>query len=150
MRSERDWSAVMTHFTPFSALLGGVLIGISASVLMLAEGRIAGISGILGELLALQRGAMAWRLAFIAGLVAAPLAYGALGGPLLLEITHSAATLVCAGLLVGFGTRMGSGCTSGHGVCGMARLSSRSIVATLVFVATGAATVFVVRHILGA
>ena len=140
----------MTHFTPFSAVLGGVLIGISASVLMLAEGRIAGISGILGELLALQRGAMAWPIAFIVGLVAAPLAYGALGGPLPLEITHSAVMLVCAGFLVGFGTRMGSGCTSGHGVCGMARLSPRSIVATLVFVATGAATVFVVRHILGA
>jgi uncharacterized protein len=140
----------MTSFTPFSALLGGVLIGVSASILMLADGRIAGISGILGQALGLRRGETAWRLAFLAGLVAAPLVYGALGGRLPLDITHSAATLIGGGLLVGFGTRMGNGCTSGHGVCGIARLSPRSIVATLIFMATGAATVFVARHILGA
>lgn len=146
--SKRGSGSVMTSFTPFSALLGGVLIGISASILMLADGRIAGISGILGELLGRRQ--IAWRLAFIAGLVAAPLVYGALGGRLPFDIAHSAATLIGGGLLVGFGTRMGNGCTSGHGVCGIARLSPRSIVATLVFLATGAATVFAARHILGA
>ncbi len=140
----------MTSFTPFSALLGGVLIGISASILMLADGRIAGIGGILGEFLGLRRGETLWRLVFLAGLVAAPLVYVMLGGRPAFDITHSAATLIGGGLLVGFGTRMGNGCTSGHGVCGIARLSQRSFVATVVFTATGAATVFVARHILGA
>jgi uncharacterized protein len=138
----------MTSFTPLSALLGGVLIGLSASLLMFFEGRIAGISGILGELLAFRQ--IAWRLAFLAGLIIAPLVYRAFGGHLPFDVTHSAATLIGGGLLVGIGTRMGNGCTSGHGVCGIARLSARSVVATLIFMATGAATVFVARHILGA
>jgi uncharacterized protein len=138
----------MTSFTPLSALLGGVLIGLSASLLMLFEGRIAGISNILGELLAFRQ--IAWRLAFLAGLVVAPLVYRAFGGHLPFDIIHSAPTLICGGLLVGIGTRIGSGCTSGHGVCGIARLSIRSVVATLIFMATGAATVFVTRHIFGA
>jgi uncharacterized membrane protein YedE/YeeE len=141
----------MTPFTPLSATVGGLLIGFSALLLLLLEGRIAGISGILGDLLAFRRGEILWRLAFIAGLIVAPLVHAALFGHLPpMELTHSAALLVCGGLLVGFGTRMGSGCTSGHGVCGIARLSPRSIVATLVFIATGAATVFIARHIAGA
>jgi uncharacterized membrane protein YedE/YeeE len=141
----------MTTFTPLSASIGGLLIGLSALLLLLLQGRVAGISGILGGGLAFRRGETLWRFAFIAGLIVAPLVYAALLGHLPpLEVTHSAALLVCAGFLVGFGTRMGSGCTSGHGVCGIARLSPRSIVATLVFMATGAATVFVARHIFGA
>lgn len=141
----------MTSFTPLSASIGGLLIGLSTLLLLLLQGRVAGISGILGGALAFRRGEILWRFAFIAGLIIAPLVYAVLMGRLPpLVVTHSAALLVCAGLLVGFGTRMGSGCTSGHGVCGIARLSRRSIVATLVFMATGAATVFVARHIFGA
>jgi uncharacterized membrane protein YedE/YeeE len=141
----------MTSFTPISATAGGLLIGFSALLLILLDGRIAGISGILGDFLAFRRGEILWRLAFIAGLVVAPLVYAAVLGHLPpMDVTHSAALLICAGFLVGFGTRMGSGCTSGHGVCGVARLSPRSIVATLVFIATGAASVFIARHILGA
>ncbi len=139
----------MTSFTPFSSLLGGVLIGLSASLLMFSDGRIAGISGILGEFLGLPRGEIGWRLAFLAGLIVAPLLYHALGGALPFTITHSAFLLICAGLLVGIGTCMGAGCTSGHGVCGLARLSKRSLVATPTFMATGVATVFVARHVLG-
>jgi uncharacterized protein len=141
----------MTSFTPISATAGGLLIGFSALLLILLDGRIAGVSGILGDFLAFRRGEILWRLAFIAGLVVAPLVYAAVLGHLPpMDVTHSAALLICAGFLVGFGTRMGSGCTSGHGVCGVARLSPRSIVATLVFIATGAASVFIARHILGA
>jgi uncharacterized membrane protein YedE/YeeE len=141
----------MTSFTPLSASIGGLLIGLSALLLLLLEGRIAGIAGILGGLLAFRRSEISWRLAFVAGLILAPLVYAGVMGHLPpLEVTHSAALLICGGLLVGFGTRMGSGCTSGHGVCGVARLSPRSIVATLVFMATGAATVFIARHIFGA
>jgi uncharacterized protein len=139
----------MTSFTPVSATAGGLLIGFSAFLLWLLEGRIAGISGILGELLALRRGEVAWRAAFLAGLVAAPLVCAYFGRVPPIEVTHSVALLICGGILVGFGTRMGSGCTSGHGVCGIARLSPRSIVATLVFIATGAATVFIARHVIG-
>lgn len=141
----------MTSFTPLSASAGGLLIGFSALLLLLLQGRVAGISSILGGLLSFRRGEILWRFAFIAGLIAAPFVYAASWGHLPpMRVTHSAALLVCAGFLVGFGTRMGSGCTSGHGVCGIARLSPRAIVATLVFMATGAATVFVARHIFGA
>jgi uncharacterized protein len=139
----------MTHFTPFASLFGGLLIGLSAALLMAFDGRIAGISGILGELLALRRGEIGWRLAFIAGLVAAPLVYRAFGGALPFTITPAVPALVGGGLLVGIGTRMGSGCTSGHGVCGLARLSKRSLVATLTFMAAGIVTVFVARHLVG-
>ncbi len=140
----------MTSFTPLSGLLGGVLIGLSASLLMSFNGRIAGISGILGELLAFRRGAIGWRLAFIAGLVvAAPLLYRAFSGALPFTITPSVPVLVAGVLLVGVGTRMGSGCTSGHGVCGLARFSKRSLAATLIFMAAGIATVFVARHLSG-
>lgn len=139
----------MTHFTPFASLLGGLMIGLSAALLMAFDGRIAGISGILGEVLALRRGEIGWRLAFMAGLVAAPLVYRALGGALPFTITPAVPVLIGGGLLVGIGTRMGSGCTSGHGVCGLARLSKRSLIATLTFMATGIATVFVARHLVG-
>jgi uncharacterized protein len=137
-----DW----THFTPWPALAGGLLIGLAAAAFVLVNGRIAGISGILGGLLRPAPGDVAWRIAFLAGLVAAPLAY-ALFAPLpAVRIDAGAGTLAAAGLLVGLGTRYGSGCTSGHGVCGLARLSPRSLVATVSFMAAGFATVFVLRH----
>jgi uncharacterized membrane protein YedE/YeeE len=140
----------MTEFTPFSAAFGGALIGLSAMIFFLCNGRIAGISGILGNLLAFRPGEIAWRAAFLAGLVAAPALYALAGGRLPpLTVTPSIPLLLAGGFLVGFGTRLGSGCTSGHGVCGMARLSPRSIAATLTFMATGAITVFVMRHVVG-
>jgi len=137
-----DW----THFTPWPALAGGLLIGLAAAAFVLVNGRIAGISGIVGGLLRPVQGDVAWRVAFVGGLVAAPLAY-ALFAPLpAVRIDAGAGTLAAAGLLVGLGTRYGSGCTSGHGVCGLARLSPRSLVATVSFMAAGFATVFVLRH----
>jgi uncharacterized membrane protein YedE/YeeE len=139
----------VTGFTPASALLGGALIGTAASLLLLLSGRVAGISGILGGAAGAPAGDRAWRLAFLVGLPLGAAAVGLLRGGLPLAISASPGALVAAGLLVGFGTQLGSGCTSGHGVCGMARGSARSIAATLVFMATGAATVFVVRHGLG-
>ncbi|WP_228893351.1 YeeE/YedE family protein [Pseudoduganella aquatica] len=141
---EIDWA----HFTPWTSLAGGVLIGLAAALFVLFNGRIAGISGILGGLLSWPKGDTTWRLAFLAGLVAAPLAYG-LALPLP-EVQSDAGTavLVVAGLLVGVGTRYGAGCTSGHGVCGLSRLSPRSLVATLAFMGAGFGTVFVLRHLL--
>lgn len=139
----------MTSFTPYSAFLGGALIGLSAVLLMLFNGRIAGISGIFGSFLALRPGETLWRFAFIAGLIAAPLLYRGFGGHIPFAITHAAPLLIAGGLLVGIGTRMSNGCTSGHGVCGLARLSPRSLAATLTFMATGVGTVFVVRHLFG-
>lgn len=139
-----DWNA----FTPWSALAGGALIGLAAALLLLLNGRIAGISGVLGGLLRPASGDTAWRLAFVLGLVAAPLAYGLMAlvpAPL---IEAGNLTLIVAGLLVGVGTRYGSGCTSGHGVCGVSRLSPRSLVATACFMGAGFATVFVIRHLL--
>ncbi|MBM3116873.1 YeeE/YedE family protein [Jeongeupia naejangsanensis] len=141
-----DWSA----FTPWSALIGGALIGLAASLLALGNGRVAGISGIVGGLLAPQRGETAWRLAFVGGLLAAPWAYRLVAAMPRLRFDSSWGVLIVAGLLVGFGSRLGSGCTSGHGVCGLSRLSPRSFVATLTFMAAGFATVFVVRHLIGA
>jgi uncharacterized membrane protein YedE/YeeE len=140
-----DWQ----HFTPWSALAGGLLIGLSAALFLLFSGRIAGISGILGGVLRPVRGDRGWRLAFLLGLVAAPLAWG-LAAPLpTVQVDAGSGTLVVAGLLVGIGTRYGSGCTSGHGVCGLSRLSPRSLVATLCFMLAGFLTVFVVRHLVG-
>lgn len=139
-----DWA----HFTPGLSLLGGMLIGGAAAMLVLLNGRIAGISGIVGGLLVPQRGDVAWRLAFLAGLLAAPAAlllFGALPVP---RIEAGWATLLAAGLLVGAGTSYGSGCTSGHGVCGLSRLSPRSLVATAAFMLAGFATVFAARHLL--
>lgn len=140
-----DWTA----FTPGAALAGGALIGLAAVMFILLNGRIAGISGVLGGLLTAVRGDRFWRVAFVAGLVAAPLVYALFAPWPVPTIDAGPVALVAAGLLVGFGTRMGSGCTSGHGVCGLSRLSPRSLVATLVFMAAGFATVFVLRHLLG-
>ena len=139
-----DWNA----FTPVSALIGGAVIGAAAAAFIVLNGRIAGVSGILGGLLRPARGDIAWRAAFVAGLVAAPLAYGVFAVLPEIRVDAGSAVLVAAGLLVGIGTRYGSGCTSGHGVCGISRLSPRSIIATLVFMAAGFATVFVARHLL--
>ena len=133
------------------SLIGGLLIGVSAAVLLLLVGRIAGISGIAGSLLGRPDGDTGWRASFIAGLVAGPLILAALTGSR--PTVHSLAStpvLVIAGLLVGFGTRLGSGCTSGHGVCGLARLSPRSIAAVATFMVVAMMTVFVVRHVVGA
>lgn len=141
-----DWTA----FTPVTALAGGVLIGVAAGLMMLLSGRIAGISGILGGLLRPVAGESGWRLAFLAGLLAAPLAYALVATLPTLVVEAGYPVLVAAGLLVGAGTRFGAGCTSGHGVCGLSRRSWPSLVATLCFMATGFATVFVVRHLLGA
>jgi uncharacterized membrane protein YedE/YeeE len=138
-----DWA----HFTPWASLAGGLLIGLSAALFVLFNGRIAGISGILGGMLSLPKGDTAWRVAFLLGLVLAPLAY-ALVHPLpAVQVDAGTGTLVAAGLLVGIGTRYGAGCTSGHGVCGLSRLSPRSLVATAAFMAAGFATVFVSHHI---
>lgn len=137
-----DWA----NFTPWASLAGGLLIGLATAIFILFNGRVAGISGILGGLLRPARGDIAWRVAFISGLVLAPVAYGLFVELPPMEINAGSATLVIAGLLVGFGTRYGSGCTSGHGVCGISRLSPRSIVATLAFMLAGFLTVFVMRH----
>jgi len=141
-------SIAWTQFTPWSALAGGLIIGLAAALLILFNGRIAGISGILGGLLRPLRGELGWRLAFLAGLVGAPLLYAAFAA--LPEVTVEAGngTLVAAGLLVGLGTRYGAGCTSGHGVCGISRASPRSLLATLVFMGAGFVTVYLVRHAL--
>ena len=141
----------MDNFTPLSALAGGALIGLAAALLLLFNGRIAGISGILGGIVGATSREVAWRAAFIVGLLLSPLAYVSSGRNFpALTIDSSVGTLLIAGLLVGFGTRLGSGCTSGHGVCGLARGSRRSLVATAVFMTTAFLTVFVVRHIVGA
>ncbi len=139
-----DWM----NFTPGQSLIGGVLIGVASALFILANGRIAGISGILGGLLRPERGDVLWRLAFLLGLLAAPAAVYAFIPYVAPTIDADTATLVIAGLLVGIGTRYGSGCTSGHGVCGLSRLSPRSLVATLAFMGSGMAMVFVVRHLL--
>jgi uncharacterized membrane protein YedE/YeeE len=138
-----DWNV----FTPWSALAGGVVIGIAAAMFLLLNGRIAGISGIVGGLLNPGRGDMAWRAAFVGGLVGAPLVYRlfAVVAPLRIDAGYGA--LVLAGGLVGIGTRYGSGCTSGHGVCGLSRLSVRSLAATAAFMVAGFASVFTLRHL---
>ena len=141
----------MIEFTPLSAAIGGLLIGLAAALLLFANNRVAGISGILGQALwpapGEERG---WRLAFLAGLPVGAAIVSQLTGPLAIQIDASLPVLIVAGLFVGFGTRLGNGCTSGHGVCGMSRGSTRSIAATLTFMGVAVVTVFVVRHILGA
>jgi len=141
-----DWA----HFTPEAALVGGIAIGLAATGFAWVLGRVLGVSGIIGGLLAARPGDRAWRWAFLLGLAAAPWVWsGWVGRPfMLVEAGHG--RLLLAGLLVGIGTRMGSGCTSGHGVCGMTRLSLRSIVATLTFMATAVATVYLTHHFGGA
>jgi uncharacterized membrane protein YedE/YeeE len=137
-----------TDLTPWSALGGGLLIGLAVAMFVLVNGRIAGISGILGGLLRPVPGERGWRIAFLLGLVAAPLVY-TLAAPLpAMRIDAGTGMLIAAGLLVGIGTRYGAGCTSGHGVCGLARGSARSLAATLAFMGAGFATVFIVRHLL--
>ncbi|HVN89135.1 MAG TPA: hypothetical protein VMT61_04920 [Candidatus Binataceae bacterium] len=140
----------MHNFTPSSALLGGILIGLSAAAMLLLDGKIAGISGILGGVLKPTKGDTSWRVAFLGGLF--------VGGLMLRLFLPSAydfgiirpyPILIAAGLFVGFGTRLGSGCTSGHGVCGVSRLSPRSIIATGTFIFTGAVTVFLLNHVFG-
>ncbi len=140
-----DWNA----FTPAASLAGGVLIGLAAALLILLNGRIAGISSILGGLLRPVRGDVSWRAAFVAGLVVAPAVYGIVTAVPVPSIDAGWGALTIAGLLVGVGTRYGSGCTSGHGVCGLSRFSLRSLVATLAFMGAGFVTVYLVRHVVG-
>lgn len=143
-----DWN----NFTPWSALLGGALIGAAAGMFILLNGRIAGISGVMGGLLrpaSLAPGDAGWRIAFVLGLLLAPLVYLAFAAWPAVVVDASYGALVLAGLLVGVGTRYGAGCTSGHGVCGISRLSPRSLAATACFMAAGFATVYAVRHLLG-
>jgi uncharacterized membrane protein YedE/YeeE len=142
-----DWS----HFTPWASLSGGVLLGLASALFILLNGRILGISGILGGLIPPKRSDVFWRLAFLAGIFASPWVFKALAPSSQLSAPRIDAgflLLVIAGLLVGLGTRYGSGCTSGHGVCGLARLSPRSLIATLTFMAAGFAVVFIARHLL--
>lgn len=140
----------MENFTPLAGLTGGLLIGLSAALLLFLNGRIAGISGILGGLLAPASSEFLWRGAFVIGLLAAPLLYQVTLGAVAIQTDASTAVLVVAGLLVGFGTRLGSGCTSGHGICGIGRLAPRSLAATAIFMTTAIVTVWVTRHLLGA
>jgi uncharacterized membrane protein YedE/YeeE len=137
-------------FTPWTALAGGLLIGLAAALFVLLNGRIAGISGIVGGLLRPVRGDIGWRIAFVGGLIGAPLGYALAAALPTPRIDVGTGTLTLAGLLVGVGTRYGAGCTSGHGVCGLSRLSPRSLVATVAFMGAGFATVFVLRHLLAA
>jgi hypothetical protein len=140
----------MEHFTPIASTIGGVLIGLSAVILLAVNGRIAGISGVAGSLFSPKGGDVAWRVAFVFGLAAAGLAmFPFLPELFAVEIDRTSWSIAAAGLLVGFGTRLGSGCTSGHGVCGLARLSARSLAAVLLFMAAGALVVFVVRVFFG-
>ena len=139
----------MANFTPLSAAIGGALIGLASVLLMLLTGRIAGISGIFGGLLNPRFGEIGWRIAFIAGLILAPLIAGLIGyGMHPPQMPASWTVIIAAGVLVGFGTRLAGGCTSGHGICGMARLSARSIAATVIFMVVAITTVAVTRHLL--
>ena len=140
----------MANFTPLSAAIGGALIGLSAVLLMLLTGRIAGISGIFGGLLNPDSRDRGWRIAFIAGLILAPLLAGWIGyGMPTPKLPPSWTVIIAAGLLVGFGSRLGGGCTSGHGICGVARLSVRSITATAIFMLAAIMTVAIIRHVPG-
>ena len=138
-----DWQ----HFTPWSALAGGMLIGLAAALLILFNGRIAGISGILGGLLRPRSGDLGWRIAFLAGLIGTPLLYPLWQALPPVQIDAGTPALIVAGLLVGVGVRYGAGCTSGHGVCGLSRLSPRSLAATCAFMAAGFLTVYLLRHV---
>ena len=140
-----DWA----NFTPWSSLAGGALIGLATGMFLLLNGRIAGISGTLGGLLRPIKGDVGWRVAFVAGLIFSPIAFSVAAPLPTVQIDADAASLIMAGLLVGIGTRYGSGCTSGHGVCGLSRLSPRSMVATALFVLAGFVTVFITRHLIG-
>lgn len=139
-----DWN----HFTPWTALSGGLVLGLAAAALVLLHGRILGISGILAGLLRPRSKDAGWRIAFLLGMLAAPLVYRLAVGAREVHIDASWGMVVLAGLLVGLGTRYGAGCTSGHGVCGLSRRSPRSLAATLAFMGAGFATVFAIRHLL--
>jgi uncharacterized protein len=140
----------MEQFTPIASLCGGVLIGLSASLLLLSDGKIAGISDIMGGLLHPVKKDTAWRVLFIFGLFTIGLLFQFLSPEVFtIGITRSTSTLILAGLLVGFGTRLGNGCTSGHGVCGLSRFSPRSLVSTVTFIVTGVLTVYIINHLLG-
>lgn len=139
----------MTEFTPLTSTLGGLMIGLAAVLLMASNGRIAGISGIAARILPpYEDGETLPRLAFVAGLVLAPLIYLAAGGSIVQTVSANLALMIVTGLLVGFGAVYGGGCTSGHGVCGLARRSPRSLAATLTFMGVAMLTVFVARHVL--
>ncbi|MBZ0333540.1 hypothetical protein MARI_11550 [Marinobacter sp. JH2] len=138
------------EFTPVSALAGGILVGLAAASFLLLNGRIAGISGILGGLLTPVRKDILWRIAFLGGLIGTPILWKLFAELPAIEVNAGFPAIIVAGLLVGVGTRYGSGCTSGHGVCGLSRLSPRSLVATLSFMATGFITVYIIRHLIGA
>ena len=140
----------MNHFTPVASLIGGALIGLSTSILLLFNGRVAGISGIFGGVLIPRRGDVAWRALFLAGIVAGSLVIARLLPEAFpREAVRSLPVVAVAGLFVGFGTRLGNGCTSGHGICGLSRLSARSLVATVVFMASGMATAILTNHVFG-
>ncbi len=139
-----DWA----NFTPWASLAGGMLIGLASAMFLIVNGRIAGISGILGGLLRPSRGDIGWRIAFLAGLIMAPLVYGVFAALPSVQVDADNTMLIIAGLLVGLGTRYGSGCTSGHGVCGLARRSPRSMAATAAFMMAGFVIVFAVRRLL--
>ena len=139
-----DW----VHFTPWTSLAGGLLIGIASAMFLLLNGKVAGVSGILGGLLHPRLGDNGWRVAFILGLIIAPLLFQLVAPLPAVKIDAGTSLLVVAGLLVGVGTRYGSGCTSGHGVCGLSRLSPRSMLATAAFMASGFVTVFIARHLI--
>ena len=138
-----DWQ----HFTPWASLAGGMLIGLAAALLILFNGRIAGISGIVGGLLRPRSGDLGWRIAFLAGLIGTPLLYPLWQALPSVQIDAGTPALILAGLLVGVGVRYGAGCTSGHGVCGLSRLSPRSLAATCAFMAAGFLTVYLLRHL---
>ncbi|MBT3764363.1 MAG: YeeE/YedE family protein [Rhodospirillaceae bacterium] len=141
----------MENFTPFEAILGGVLIGLSSVILLWGNGRIAGVSGIMGGILSRDIGSVTWRILFAMGLIAGVFIYRSAGGALQdIEITSSLLFLLAGGGLVGFGSSLGSGCTSGHGVCGLGRRSGRSLAATMTFMGVAGITVYVTRHLMGA
>jgi len=140
----------MENFTPVASLIGGILIGLSASALLLFNGKIAGISGVVGGLVDLKKNDILWRAAFVAGLLTGGFILRLLAPQLLqVGVVRSGGALLVAGFMVGFGARLGNGCTSGHGVCGISRFSLRSIIATVIFILVGAAGVYVVNHLLG-
>lgn len=140
----------MENFTPIASLIGGIIIGASALGLMAFNGQVAGITGVTRGVLQPKGGDVAWRIAFLAGLIVGPAVYQAITGNMISPtITKSVPVLVIGGLMVGFGTTMGSGCTSGHGVCGLGRLSIRSLAATMTFMVTAVATVYIARHVVG-
>jgi|SRR5262245_4021276 len=140
----------MEQFTPIASLCGGMLIGLSASLLLLSDGKIAGISGIVGGLLSPVKNDTAWRVLFLVGLVTGGLLFQIFSPSVFaIDISRSPSALIVAGLCVGFGTRLGNGCTSGHGVCGISRFSLRSLISTITFIVTGTITVYIINHLLG-